>query len=446
MPIEQDVTQMPISDDGPHPIADSPDRGPAEENRPTLVRGTQSSDVVVVGAGPYGLSVAAHLLDAGMEVRVFGEPMAGWRHHMPKGMYLKSTVDASSLSAPGAGSSLVDYWTETGTPALDERRPVPIGMFIDYGQWFQERHVKDVESLQVRRVAAVPSGFRVSLANGEDLSARTVIVASGHFGYAHSPCELRTIAAAELVSHASQHSDFSRFSGRTVAVIGAGQSALESAVLLREAGAEVHLLVRGPSILWGNPPGAYARLLGPITKPNSPLGPGWSLFVLSRAPELVSYLPAPARQFLVQNVLGPSGAWWLRERFERQLTIALETRIEDARPSNGRLSLHLRAGSGTKSTLAVDHVIAATGYRVDLEALGFLDPALRLRLARSGGTAAPRLSRSFESSERGLYFTGLSAAPTFGPLMRFVCGTEFTARTIRRALTRSQSSNGFRES
>jgi hypothetical protein len=443
MPIRQDATKMPIADDRRRSRAGNPDPRPAENSRPALLRRTQSSDVVVIGAGPYGLSVAAHLLEAGKDVRVFGEPMAGWRDHMPKGMYLKSTVDASGLSAPGGRSALTDYWAETGGPALDEWHPVPIDMFVGYGQWFQQRYVKDVERLHVRRVAALPGGFRVSLASGEDLSARTVVVASGHFGYAHSPDALRAIAR-EFVSHASDHADLSGFSGRTVAVIGAGQSALESAVLLREAGAEVHLLVRGTSILWGNPPGAYAGPLGRIGKPNSPLGPGWSLFALSRAPELVRYLPAEARLFLMRNILGPSGAWWLRDRFKR-LTIALETTVEAARLSNGKIALQLITIAGARSTLAVDHVVAATGYKVDLGALRFLDPGLRLRLARVRGTEAPRLSPSFESSIPGLYFTGLSAAPTFGPLMRFVCGADFAARTIRRAVARSQPSNGVRE-
>jgi len=433
---------MPIEDDGRRPTAYSWDADSAPESRPTWSRSTQSIDAAIIGAGPYGLSIAAHLLDAGIDARVFGNPMAGWRHHMPKGMYLKSTFEASSLSAPERGSSLADYCSATETPLLDEMHPVPIGMFIDYGRWFQDRHVKDVQRIKIRSVAAVvPKGFRLLLEDGDEVSARTVVVACGHLGYAYSPDELRSLTdeigqSAALVSHASQHSDFSRFSGQVVAVVGAGQSALESAALLRQAGAEVHLLVRGRSLLWGSPPANYRYPLASIAKPSSPLGPGWSLFALSRAPALVAYLPPPGRLFLMRTVLGPSGAWWLRNRFESRVNVALETTIEDARLSNGKLSLGLRTMSQPKSTLVVDHVIAATGYRVDVGALRFLDPALRRDLVRIKGTSAPRLSHSFESSIPGLYFTGLSAAPTFGPLMRFVCGTDFTARTIRRALIR----------
>lgn len=401
-------------------------------------QGTQSVDVAVVGAGPYGLSIAAHLLDAKIDALACGEPMAGWRHHMPKGMYLKSTFDASSLSAPRPGSSLADYCADLGIPIPDERHPVSLEMFVNYGLWFQRRQVAELARVAIQDVAAVPGGFRLSLSDGERIFAKRVIIACGHVGYAHMPNRLRGVAnedAAERITHASRHADLSGFAGRSVAVIGAGQSALESAVLLREAGAEVHLLARRPYLVWGTPPAAAGRsLLRPMLKPDSPLGPGWSLFTLSRVPELVPYLPKSVRLFLMRTVLGPSGAWWLRSRLDQTINVALETVVEDVAMAHGKVVLGLRARSGAKSTLAVDHVIAATGYRVDLDALRFLDPVLRTKLARIEGTAAPRLSRSFESSVPGLYFTGLTAAPTFGSLMRFVCGTDFTARTIRRAL------------
>lgn len=402
-------------------------------------RGMPSIDVVIVGAGPYGLSIAAHLRDAKIDVLVCGEPMAGWRDHMPRGMYLKSTFDASSLSAPMPGSSLADYCVASGIPIPDALHPVSLDMFVDYGLWFQKRQVADIARVEIHSVAAAPSGFRVSLSDGEEILAKTVILATGHVGYAYMPSQLRALAevpgGAERVSHACRHADLSKFAGRSVAVIGAGQSALESAVLLREAGAEVHLLVRRPSLVWGSPPVAPGSSpFRPMLKPESPLGPGWSLFMLSRAPELVAYLPKSVRLFLTRTVLGPSGAWWLRNRLDQKINVLLETVVEEATLLNDQVVLQLRTASGARSTLAVDHVIAATGYQIDLDTLRFLDTALRVGIARIPGTSAPRLSRSFESSVRGLYLTGLTAAPTFGTLMRFVCGTEFTARTVRRAL------------
>jgi thioredoxin reductase len=408
-----------------------------------VIRSTQSTQVLVVGAGPYGLSTAAHLLAAGVETRVFGNPMAAWRNHMPRGMYLKSTFDASSLSAPGPGGALAEYCKDVGATILDDSRPLPLDMFVDYGLWFQRRWVGGVERTDVQRIAEAPGGFRVSLAKGDDVYARAVIVASGHICFAHVPDGLSgrmgTPSANGLVSHACQHADFSSFSRRVVAVVGAGQSALESAVLLREAGADVKLLVRGRSILWGSPPAANgAHRLRRFVKPGSPLGPGWSHFLLSQAPEVVASLPASIRLYLVRTVLGPSGGWWLRRRFEGNIEVALDTVVEEAHTSDSRVSLRLNS-SRAASTLHVDHVLAATGYRVDVGSVDYLDPQLRERIARVTGSTAPRLSYSFESSVPGLYFTGLSAAATFGPLLRFVCGSEFTARRICASLARSRT-------
>lgn len=404
-------------------------------------RATGSVDVAIVGAGPYGLSVAAHLAHARVETAIYGKPMAGWSDHMPKGMFLKSTFDASSLSAPESGSTLTAYCRARGRLDLDERHPVPLDLFVEYGSWFQERYIKELTRLEVRRVSAAAEGFRVLLSDGKEVAARTVIVATGHVDYAYVPWELqdfveREPAIAERVSHACRHNDLSRYAGQSVAVIGGGQSALESAVLLHEAGARVHLLVRRSRLVWGNPPvNSGSSLFQTLVKPASPLGPGWSHFILSRAPQAVSYLPDSSRLFLMRRVLGPSGGWWLRDRFKPEIEVGLGTVVERLALSGDQIALQIRAREGSRSTLKVDHVIAATGYRINLDALRYLDPALRAAIVRIDGTAAPRLSRSFESSARGLYFTGLAAAPTFGPLMRFVCGTEFTGRTIRRAIS-----------
>jgi thioredoxin reductase len=403
-----------------------------------MITSTQTTEVLVIGAGPYGLSAVAHLVGAGVETRVCGMPMDAWRNNMPRGMYLKSTTGASSLSAPGRGWQLTDYCAEAGVPVPDDTHPIPIDLFHDYGVSFQQKYAPNVERTEVNRVEPAGEGFRVALANGDNLLAKAVVVASGHVCFSYVPDELRASkrgpeTAAAPISHASRHSDFADLSGRTIAVIGAGQSALETAVLAREAGAEVHLLVRGRTILWGATPVPHHSLHG-LVKPASPLGPGWSFVVFCRAPELISYLPPQARLYLVRNILGPSGAWWLKRRFDRKINVMLGTIVEGAQISASRVSLQLRSLSGAASKLDVDHVVAATGYKVDVGSIPFLAPSLKAQTVRVAGAGAPRLSRTFESSVPGLYYSGLSAAATFGPLLRFVCGSEFTARRISGAI------------
>ena len=93
-----------------------------KEGRYTMPAITSSAPAVVIGAGPYGLSVAAHLRGRGIAVRTFGDVMDGWHTHMPAGMFLKSTSSASSLSAPGTGSTLADFCVVSGTPAAGRGR------------------------------------------------------------------------------------------------------------------------------------------------------------------------------------------------------------------------------------------------------------------------------------------------------------------------------------
>jgi hypothetical protein len=134
-------------------------------------------------------------------------------------------------------------------------------------------------------------------------------------------------------------------------------------------------------------------------------------------------------------VLGPLGAWWLRDRFEGKVQVSAGHVLRGIRlDGSGKVVLSTSAPGGRAGEFAADHVLAATGYRVDLEALGFLGSELRARLARTGGS--PRLDADFGSSVPGLYFTGLPAAATFGPVMRFVCGTEWAAPRLARAVAR----------
>jgi FAD-dependent urate hydroxylase len=393
-----------------------------------------SRPAVVIGAGPYGLSIAAHLRARGVPVRVFGQVMTTWQEHMPDGMFLKSTPAASSLSAPAPGFTLDSFCARTGVRPLGENEAVPVGLFIRYGQWFAEQLVPDIEPRRVCQLDRAAGGFRLRLDSGEELQAGTVVLAGGLTDFAYLPPELAAAvpdgpSPSAVISHSSQHRDLSGFAGRQVAVIGAGQSALESAALLREAGAQVRVLARGQA-RFGSPPKdpahGFAALL---PRAQSPLGPSWRIYPFSHAPAMFRHLPAPTRVKLVRRVLGPLGAWWLTDRVVGQLPVLNGQRVLRAAPDGaGRVLLTLASADGQQTEQTFDHVVAATGYRVDLSRLGFLGPDLRAGLQTVDGW--PRLSSRFESSVPGLFFAGLTAAATFGPVMRFVCGSGFASRRI----------------
>jgi thioredoxin reductase len=392
-------------------------------------------DVAIIGAGPYGLALAAHLRARGVAAQVFGRPMASWLERMPRGMFLKSEGFASSISDPGRRHTLAGYCTELGLPYGDCGAPVPLETFVDYGLWFQETLVPDVIDTEVQQVGSAGDGFELFLERDGTARARKLVVACGFPYFRYTPPELGGLPEG-LVSHSSDHADLEGFRGRSVAVFGAGQSALESAALLTESGASATVIARTPSLAWNQLPETGPRSLRKrVRAPLTGLGTGWANVVYAGTPGVVRRFPAATRIRLAREVLGPSGAWWLRDRVEGRVEVLAGHSPASAEAADGGVRLRLD-GKGPVRELEVEHVIAATGYRVRVDALDFLGSTLRSRLATVAG--APALSPSFESSVPGLYFLGMAAANTFGPVMRFVCGTGFAAGRASRHLAGSR--------
>ncbi|MFD4878972.1 hypothetical protein ACFWOB_37195 [Streptomyces sp. NPDC058420] len=143
------------------------------------------------------------------------------------------------------------------------------------------------------------------------------------------------------------------------------------------------------------------------------------------------FLPKQTRLWLVKRVLGPFGSWWLKPRLEGIVPLHLGRRITQAARNGDGVTFTTRDTDGRIHTVESGHVLAATSYRVRLDALDFLAPALRAELARTAGF--PHLDAGLQSSVPGLYYTGIQAAATFGPLLRFTCGTQFAARRLAAA-------------
>jgi thioredoxin reductase len=393
------------------------------------MRGTPRVETAVIGAGPYGLSVAAHLSALGREVRIFGRPMGTWLDRMPDGMILKSEGFATSLSDPPRRYALPEYAARHGMPYQDTGLPIPLADFRAYGLWFQRNAVPAVEQTEVVSLARQDGHFTVGLATGETVPARTVVLAVGTTYFAYVPPVL-TPLRGEHVSHTSEHRVLSGFRGHEVTVVGAGQSALETATLLHEHGAGVRVLVRGGSLAWNPDPRPQARSrVERLRCPTAELcGCGWQCLFYSHGAGLFHHLPLATRLHVVGSTFGPAGAWWLKPRLEGRFEVRLGCRVTGARPAGDRVVLEVEDDAGVRQELATDHVIAGTGYRVDVAAIPFLDRSLVARIRQRRGL--PVLSRTFESSVPGLHVVGLAAAHEFGPAMRFVYGADFTARRL----------------
>ena len=388
--------------------------------------GDSSCQVAIIGAGPYGLAAAAHLRARNVETRIFGEPMEFWTKHMPRGMFLRSGPGASSLGDPDGRLRLDRY---RSLHHLPDATPVPIADFIRYGLWFQERAVPDVDQRHVTQLATAAQGFRVRLDDGEEFHARRVVVATGIGLFAQRPVHFAELPAA-LVSHSLDHADLSRFARQRVLVVGAGQSGLESAALLHEAGAAVEVLARARKITWlGQTPSqptllsTVRRLLSPIARPPLDImGPRFMSWLIAW-PRMFRKMPSALQDYLTARAVRPAGAAWLVPRLAG-VPLTTGCSVAAATPTSSQLRLRLSDGSER----LVDHVLLCTGYRVDIARYAFLTADLRRAVQTCDGY--PDLTDGFESSVPGLHFVGTPAANSFGPLCRFVVGTRYVARAL----------------
>lgn len=383
-------------------------------------------DLVIIGAGPYGLSVASHLRESGIPFRIFGRPMHSWQAYMPAGMLLKSESFATNLSDPSGAFTLERFCRDGGRPAVDPTA-VPLDRFIAYGLAFQQRFVPEVDERRIIAIRRRADCFELAMEDGERLLARKAVIATGLHDFRNMPASLASLPA-ELASHSADHARLDGFKGRDVTVIGGGSSAAELAVLLQEIGAKVRLMTRrdGPLNYQRQPVPRpiWRRALRPL----SGIGYGWQSVLLSEAPQFFHLLPTRLRLPAVQRYLMPAPGWFVRERFEGHVEHLRGHSLRSAAATGNQVELLLQDSEHRALSLRTDHVIAATGYRLDIDRLAILDETLRRGLLRIGGT--PRLSANFESSVPGLYFLGPLSANCFGPAMRFVLGADFTAKRV----------------
>jgi lysine/ornithine N-monooxygenase len=391
------------------------------------------SEIVIIGAGPYGLSTAAHLAAHNVPHRIFGKAMETWATQMPKGMQLKSDGFATSLYDPGRTFTFERYCRERKIPYADLGIPPRLEDFVDYGRAFQRKLVPHLEESIVKSLEHEDTHYRLKLESGVECTARAVVVAAGISHFAILPKAFADLPGG-LVTHTSEHSDLSAFKGRKVAVIGAGASAADIAGLLHEAGAEVHLIARGSKIPFHDKMRFPRPLYDRLSFPSSKIGPGWRSVLYSKFPHLFRYLPEATRLRIARTYLGPAPGYFMRDRVLGKVTVHLGLEVIQAKPAAGGVLLTLAGKGGEKRDFQADHVICGTGFRPELARLPFLDDALRSRINTIQGT--PILSANFESSMPGLYFVGAIAMNAFGPVLRFACGAETAAPHVARHLGR----------
>jgi cation diffusion facilitator CzcD-associated flavoprotein CzcO len=389
----------------------------------------QHWDVVILGAGPYGLSAASHLQAIrGLRTRVFGEPMSFWQCNMPAGMLLRSPWDATHIADPQGTLTLDAYVAARGNhlPA-----PIPLERFVDYGRWFQSQAAPGVDTRKIAKVEQNGNGFLLKTEDDEVLHSRRVVIAAGIAAFACRPPAFDGLPR-HLASHSCDQCDLGRFSGKRVLVVGGGQSALEAAALLHESGADAEVAIRKPTVHWLGWKGRISRIkpLGRLLYSPRDVGPA-GLSQLVARPDCFRKLPRGLQEWTDRRAIRPAGAGWLQNRV-RDIKIRTGVHFESAVPVAGQL--RLTSNDGTDETF--DHVLLATGYRIDIAKYKFLSPQLLKGIDRAGGY--PRLKPGLESSVPGLHFLGAPAAWSFGPVLRFVSGTHYAVQALTRRIAAAQ--------
>ena len=393
---------------------------------------SSSIDVAVIGAGPYGLSIAAHLEARGIDYRIFGEPMRLWQDHMPPGMSLKSDGKSSDLSDPAGAFTLAEFCRTHGLDYHRSLLPVKRETLVAYGLAFQQRLVPRVERKQLTLLERIGGRFGLHFDDGNWLAANQVVVAVGMLAFRHMPDEFARLPPT-VRSHSSDFGSLEPLDGRQVAILGAGSSALDLAALLHGRGTRVTVITRAPRVAFLPPPAAHRGMLQRICAPDSKIGTGWLLRICDDAPQFIRMLPTPLRRTIVRRTLGPSGGYFTRDKVLGSVTLRCGCKLVSAAERAGRVLLRIEHPDGRGEVFECDHLILATGYRLDAAKLRFLSPDILANLQTSAN--APVLSANFESSIAGLHFVGYASVGSFGPAMRFIAGAPHPARRLARHLS-----------
>lgn len=376
------------------------------------------TELLVIGAGPYALSTGALARDSGIDTVVLGRPMGFWREHMPEGMFLRSGPD---WHLDGAGVHTLAAYLEERRLGADEVDPIPIGLFLDYADWFRERKGLEVREDFVVGLEKTNGRFEAALESGERVVADAVVAAPGVRHYACAPDWAASLPPGRC-GHTCDLVSFDHLAGARVMIIGGRQSAYEWAALIREHGAERidvvhrHQVPRFERVSWSFVDAHVERTLSV---------PGYWRKLPKEEQDAITRRFWEVGRLTLEHWLTPRlGADCVHRR--------PGTEVVAANPDGNALRVTL----SDSTQLSVDHIVLACGYRADLAKVPYLcGVAGQIDLA----DGFPVLDESFQTTLGGLYVTGFSATRDFGPFFGFVRGAPAAATLVVRDLTAGSS-------
>lgn len=377
--------------------------------------GEQTTDLLIIGAGPFGLAVAAQAQSLGIDHIVVGKPMGFWKDNMPPEMLLRSSCEWS-LDPTGAYS--IHGFLESQGKQCSDVEPLSRNFYLDYVRWFQRGKGIESQDLRITAIGREGGDLLASASNGSRVRARNVVVAVGFENFAHVPGELAAMFPGDRMQHTCHLVDFAPLEGRKVVIIGGRQSAFEWAAMIREAGADsVDLVYRHDTPLFETSEWGW---VGDIVD-EMPADPGWFRRLSAEEKAQLN------RRFWEQGRLRLEP--WLYPRIDQEnIRLHPNSNVIGAKVDSQRLNVELDSGTH----LAADNIVFATGYRVDMRRVPFLNDPMLAALEVEEGYAP--LDVGFQSRVPGLYFTSLAATRDFGSFLAFTVSARAQASVIGAAV------------
>lgn len=378
--------------------------------------------LLIIGAGPFGLALAGYARSHGIDCVQVGDAMSFWKQHMPKGMLLRSTcnwhLDPDAIHT-------IDAYLATLGQKCAEVEPLSLEFYLRYVTWFQAQKNLQPLSAIIQRLDRADDGFSAKLDNGAALRARNVVVAVGLRYFANLPAEITSVLPSGSFTHSCECVDLEGLSGRRCLIIGGRQSAFEWAALLGEAGATaVHVSYRHDTPVFAESDWSWvAPLVNRIRDEGRWYG---------RLPEHEQQGITKRFWFEGRAKLEP----WLQPRIDRGfIHLWPRTRVIACTHANSG-ELHVTFDNG--EAITVDQIILATGYKVDIRQIPFLQNS-NLWDALATRDGYPVLNDWFETSQKGLFFTSQAAVQDFGPFFGFTVAVRVSAERIGQAILQQGS-------
>ncbi len=378
---------------------------------------TIKTDLLIIGAGPFGLALAAYANHLGISHVIAGKPMEFWKNNMPEGMYLRSMSDWSL--DPTEKASIMNYLgILKKTPADVE--PLSRDFYLEYCQWFQDQARIRSLPLYVSHLKKEDDHFHATFENGDGIEAKKVVVSIGMGYFKNQPSELTALLPKGRYSHTCDAVQLNGQKGKRVLILGGRQSAFEWTALLNDAGAaEVHLVHRHESPKFTESDWTWV----------SPLVDG-----MVTDPAWFRNLPQEEKDAISQRMWGEGRLKvepWLEKRVKKASTHIHEKAALASCTELADGSMEIKLDNG--AAFIVDEIILATGYKVDLKKIPFLEGSLLNKIFTSNGF--PVLDEHFQTSVNGLYFTSMPAGQDFGPFFGFTISVRASAKIIGNSIS-----------